>query len=323
MNPNAETTNQQFSHECAALLEKVERTWHRRAQVKKIDLDREWIFEEAKEDFPVKLLPFKDHPAFLSVSEAMKSKILSCGWLAYNEKTIDIESLIVSPACHEIIYGKVQGAQNGNMRRIASEILVDEAYHILLTVKVCDITREQRGLQSLRFNNFNLINSMRHHQNLFPESWKKTIVLLATAIVSEVFISEYLSLIPGDSNIQPLNREVVTAHWKDEISHGYIFDKIAGCVYHQLTQEQKEFFVEVLPKPIRWFSSPELDIWKAILNHLGFQKTEEVIADCAVDDEVNLKNLDYSKLIDLAGSLGIMDSQQGIDSFGSEGLLVE
>lgn len=48
MNQNAITTNQHFSHECVALLGKVERNWHKHARVKKTDLDREWISEKDK-----------------------------------------------------------------------------------------------------------------------------------------------------------------------------------------------------------------------------------------------------------------------------------
>jgi len=64
----------------------------------------------------------------------MKQKILSCGWLAYNEKTVEIESKIISPVCNHIIDREIPGLEDEASRQIASDTLIDEAYHIQLVV---------------------------------------------------------------------------------------------------------------------------------------------------------------------------------------------
>jgi P-aminobenzoate N-oxygenase AurF len=303
-----------------ALLEKMGSNWHRRAQVKKgIEQSPELTFDETKDDFRIDLLPFKDHPDFLAAPLEMQKKILSSGWIAYNEKTIDIESKVIAPACNHIIYRSVPGVDDGISQEIASETLVDEAYHVLLVINACRITRKHRGLEQLRLPEFNLVSNMQREQENFSEPWKKILIQVATAIVSEVFISDYLNLLSHDMTIQPFNRLTVATHRRDEMAHSGIFKHLAKCIYTELTPQQKEFFIEVLPKPVLWFANVEFNVWKAMLEQIGFDKAESMIADCAVTD-VNLLRIDYTELMTLAQQMGIFDSQLGIDSFGKAGL---
>jgi hypothetical protein len=150
---NAQTLNEspsvprhQTESQARALLQRLAHTWGRRACVKQPELDGEVLFDASKDDFVPHLLPFQSHPAFLAAPESMRHQILSCGWLAYNEKTVDIEAKIVAPACTHIIYGEVPGLQDGVSKQIAGQTLVDEAYHELLVLKACQVTRARRGL---------------------------------------------------------------------------------------------------------------------------------------------------------------------------------
>ena len=309
------------------LLNKMVNNWSRRAQViqaKNHNLEfnnSELAFDTARDDFRTDLLPFKDHPAFLEAPLKMQQKILSCGWIAYNEKTVDIESKVVSPACNHIIYQEVPGIDDGIGQEIASQTLVDETYHILLVMQACRITREQRRLQSLKLPSFNLVKQMTLEQAKYSQPWQKILVQIATATVSEVFISDYLNLLVKDTNIQPMNRLIVDTHRKDEMAHHHIFTNLAQCIYTELSPQQQEFFADVLPLPVRWFANSELEVWQTMLEYVGFSKTRSLIAECAVTDEVNLTRIDYSGVISLAEELGVLNSQQGIDSFARQGLL--
>lgn len=104
---------------CRALLQKMAENWHQRAQVAQVKHKVEqlnqpqWRFDPNKDDFRIDLLPFKHHPDFQQAPVEVKQKILSCGWLAYNEKTVEIESKIISPACNHIIYQEVPGVEDG------------------------------------------------------------------------------------------------------------------------------------------------------------------------------------------------------------------
>jgi len=311
----------QAESQARALLQRLANSWGRRARVKKLELDGETLFDASRDDFIPDLLPFRDHPAFLSASDEMRRQILSCGWLAYNEKTVDIESKIVAPACHHIIAGDVPGLQDGVSKQIAGQTLVDEAYHELLVLRACQVTRDQRALGRLALPESQLIVSMRREQAEHSASWQKLLVQLATAIVSEVFISDYLNRLSRETVIQPFNRLTVEAHRHDELAHGSIFKGLTKCLYGSLDRREREFFIEVLPKPVRWFANSELDVWQAMLQQLGFSATDTVIRDCRSVNEENLARIDYADLIVLAQNLGLLDRQIGIDTFARAGLV--
>jgi hypothetical protein len=298
--------------------------WQQRAQVRQISRDSstsELNFDLNKDDFRLDLLPFKEHPLFQQSSIELQKQILSCGWIAYNEKTVDIEAQIVTPACNYILYRDVPGVEDGISQQIVSETLTDEAYHILLVVNACNVTRQYRNLEALKLPSFDLVVKMRQEQAKCTEVWQKMLVQLAVAIVSEVFVSDYLDLLATDKTIQPLNRLTVATHKQDEVSHSLIFIHLAKCLYHHLTNEQRTFFVDVLPKPVLWFASQEWRVWQTMLEQIDFPNAAEMISDCAVRAESDLTRVDYSDLIALSRELGILDSQQGIDSFSRAGLL--
>jgi P-aminobenzoate N-oxygenase AurF len=320
------TGNGDVSH-CRTLLQKMANNWHERSQVAqakqkaKENGKLELVFDETKDDFRIDLLPFKNHPDFLAAPIEMQKKILSCGWIAYNEKTLDIESKIIFPACNHIIYQEVPGVEDGTSQQIASDVLTDEAYHVLLTVTACRMTRERRNLEFLKLPSFCLVRNMIREQEHYSQPWQKMLIQLVTATVSEIFVSDYLELLAHDRTIQPFNRFIVDTHRRDEMNHNSIFRNLARCIYAQLNKQQQEFYMKVLPKPVIWFASSELEIWKVMLEQLDFQQTERMIADCNAAAEVNLMRIDYSGIVELAEELGIFNSSCGVDSFGQAGLL--
>jgi hypothetical protein len=311
----------QAESQARSLLQRLANNWGRRARVKQPELDGQALLDASKDDFIPELLPFQDHPAFLAAPDGMRKQILSCGWLAYNEKTVDIESKIVAPACHHIIAGHVPGLQDGVSKQIAGQTLVDEAYHELLVLKACQTTRERRGLGAVALPESQLIVRMRQAQARCSAPWQEILVQLATAIVSEVFISDYLNLLAQEMAIPAFNRLTVAAHRHDELAHGSIFKGLTKCLYGSLDQRQREFFTEVLPQPVHWFANIELEVWQAMLQQIGFPATDTVIRDCRSVNEENLARIDYADLIDLAEELGLLEGQRGLDSFARAGLV--
>ncbi|MDJ0599458.1 MAG: diiron oxygenase, partial [Crocosphaera sp.] len=180
--------------ESRTLLQRMNNVWEKRSQVKKQEVDPRELLDPTKPDFRLDLLPFKNHPAFLTASEEMKDKILSCGWLMYNWKTVAIELKVVNPVCQDIIYHLFPGVSDAIVQEVATDTLVDESYHVQLVNKACSITRQQRGLQALKSPEFNLVLNMQREQSLYPEYWQKLLIKLATSVVSEVFVSDYLKL---------------------------------------------------------------------------------------------------------------------------------
>ncbi len=304
--------------ESRTLLQRMNNVWEKRSQVKKQEVDPRELLDPTKPDFRLDLLPFKNHPAFLTASEEMKDKILSCGWLMYNWKTVAIELKVVNPVCQDIIYHLFPGVSDAIVQEVATDTLVDESYHVQLVNKACSITRQQRGLQALKSPEFNLVLNMQREQSLYPEYWQKLLIKLATSVVSEVFVSDYLKLLSSDKTIQPFNRVVVDTHRRDEDAHSCIFKSLVKCIYSELTLEQKEFFINVLPKPVYWFADHELEIWQSMLEQIGFEQSQVVYTDCKQVNRHNLMNIDYSEVIELVQEL---DPQRGKESLTKMGLM--
>jgi hypothetical protein len=183
-------------------IERLTDSWSSRANVRKTLPDLTLDYDLDKPDFLTELLPFHDHPLYQSAPEPYKQAALSCGWLAYNEKTVAIESKIVSPACMHLIDGDVAGFRADRHRAAVSQALVDESYHILLVVQANGVTRWRRKLHELTIPSFELVANMRRHQEKHPERWKKILIQLATAVVSEVLVSDYLRLLADAPGIQ-------------------------------------------------------------------------------------------------------------------------
>ena len=88
--------------------------------------------------------------------------------------------------------------------------------------------------------------------------------------------------------IQPFNRLTVETHRRDELAHGSIFKGLAKSLYGSLTAHEREFFIEVLPRPVHWFANMELDVWQAMLRQIDFPATDRMIGDCRSANEENL-----------------------------------
>ena len=286
-------------------IERLTDSWPVRANVRKALPDATLDYDDNKPDFLTELLPFHDHPNFLNAPEHYKRAALSCGWIAYNEKTVAIESKIVSPACMHLIDGDLPAFQRHHYREAVSQALVDESFHILLVVQANGVTRRRRRLFELDIPTFELVANMQRHQEKHPERWKKILIQLATAVVSEVLVSDYLSLLSNAASIQPLNRITTEIHRRDESAHNGLFKSLGAVIYHGLNPREKEFFVEALAQPSVWFSSPELDVWESMLRQIDFPNAEPMINDCRAKRRANGIRLNLATLETLFADLGV------------------
>jgi hypothetical protein len=286
-------------------IERLTDSWYSRANVRKTGSPAPLGYDDKKPDFLLDLLPFYDHPTFQKAPEELKQMALSCGWIAYNEKTVAIESKIVGPACMHLINNEVFGFPRNVYRPAVAQALTDESFHVLLVVQATGVTRVRRRLEGLTLPAFDLVSSMQRHQERHPEKWKKILIQLAAAVVSEVMVSDYLSRLSGATEIQPLNRITTEIHRRDESAHNGLFKSLGAIIYHGLSRQEKEFFVEALAQPSIWFASPELDVWESMLRQIGFPGAEAMIADCRAQRWNKGVHLDLSTLERLFADLGV------------------
>lgn len=292
--------------ESMQLLQRLAEGWNKRARVCS-DVDLEIAFDLEKDDFLEELLPFHAHPYFQSASPEMRSKVLSSGWIAYNAKTIAIETDIVNPVCLSLLADEFNGVTDFLTKRLITETLVDESYHIHLCLYGNETTKQQRKLQ-ITTPFFEFINKMRRLQADYPENWKKKTIQLVTSIVTEIYITDYLALVSKAAThpIQPLNTLIVKTHRSDELVHGKIFDHLAKTIFHSLNKKEQQFFAEILPQPLTWLADAEFDLWLHILNQISFPNAEKMINDCRHQPILQEANEGVPDLLVLADELGIV-----------------
>jgi alpha-N-dichloroacetyl-p-aminophenylserinol N-oxygenase len=301
------------------MLRKLVDTWPRRAYVKKQELEP--FFEDGKEDFLESLLPFRDMPQYQACSPELKSQVLSCGWLMYNAKTVQIETDIVNPICLSILQRELPGLHGSVCEQAVCETMVDESYHVHLVEQASRLTRHRRGLEHVAIPKFNLVGHMQRRQRGSSEPWQRRMVQFAAAVVSEIFISDYLHLLSESDDIQPFNRMTVAAHRHDELAHSPLFRSLAQIFSAELNDAERAVFADILPEPVLWFADRELDTWLTVLRQIGFPKADEMIRECRAGGAVDLEKLDYSGVISLAEEIGVMDAAADRDSFARHGLV--
>jgi hypothetical protein len=195
-------------------------------------------------------------------------------------------------------------------------------YHVHLVEQASRLTRDHRGLDHVRIPKFNLVQHMQERQDECSEAWQRRMVRFATAVVSEIFISDYLRLLSETEQVQSFNRMTVAAHRHDEMAHGPLFRCLAELFASGLSAVERATFADVLAEPVVWFADRELDVWSSVLQQIDFPQAEQMIAECRSLGTADLEKLDYSGVVALAQEIGLMDVAVSRESFARQGLLL-
>ncbi len=295
-------------------------SWLRRAQVKVGGVEERLRFQQEAPDFPEALLPFHSHPAYRALPALERARILTCGWVAYNAKTVVVETEIVTPVCTGLLRGDLPGVDDPWARRAVAEALVDEAYHTYLAVAVTNLSKEARGLEP-PLAEFELARNVRAFDNRAGSKRTAALSRLAVATVSELLISNYLLSLSRDQSIQPIHRESVASHLQDELSHGSIFAELAQRVCRHLDAHELDAFSRQLALSAVWFSHNEWRVWSSILDYLRVPARRDLVAyarEAAAAGCVNPGN--YAKLTEFAKRSGLAERPTTREAFESVGI---
>ncbi|NMH65925.1 diiron oxygenase [Shewanella salipaludis] len=281
--------------------------WNNRAMIHDGDPSLDIAFDTNKEDFKDNLLPFHTHPDWLAADAELRRKVLSYGWIIYNEKTIQIESKLITPVCDLIIDAELPGTQNDVIQHAISQALIDEAFHTLMAVKSVNIVYRERDLKRVKLPKFELIHRLDKMLGDCQTNDDKKLVRLAVACASETLITDYLGSLSKDDMLQPLCYKTVEAHAADEWSHSSVFSYTMAEIFSKLSEQQRGLYLSVLPKAVQAFGDDELDVWERVLEAIDFPKYKVIIEDCRARNR-NAINVDIQGISKLLNSLGIDES---------------
>lgn len=297
------------SDDLKATLNKIIRAnnlWNIRATVKNQEIDFDHIYDEDKNDFPLPLIPFYNHPDFLKHSKEKLAKFNAWSWIGYNKNTNDGEELVANPAFFHISKGTIPGTDHVEVKKSVLQAMVDENYHTLLHSQSSFLTKKIRNLQEpISLPNSYSSRQLKLAQDKCPEQWKKDLLTVLFATVSEVSINAHLNLIADAKDIQPMNQRIADLHNRDEYAHSYVCVHIAKMICCSLSKAQRMFFLESLPLALETYVSSDNKTWESILIGLEFNNINEIINDtCDVKNKIIR---DYSGLKRLCNELEIID----------------
>ncbi|TBW33998.1 aminobenzoate oxygenase [Azotobacter chroococcum] len=290
------------------VVRRLNAAWPRRATVcMAATVQPDATFDPARPDYPTRLVPFYEHPRFAILDDELRSKVLTWGWIGYNQRTITAEDCVVNPA---LIYiaTELLGDSDWDSMEAIRQTLVDEHYHTLMHMRAVQGTLRLRGLtERLQLPASVTFRRLQAFQQPLQDEWKRALASVAFATVAEISVNAFLDILADDETIQPANSEIARMHNRDEYAHSETLGEISKQLYRRLNDTQKAFFERALPEALRAFVAQDYSMWEAILTQLEVPGAQEIIADCQADSSGRVIMRDYSGLHQFASNIGIVE----------------
>jgi hypothetical protein len=266
-----------------ALVQRVAAAWPRRATVRSdmVTIESGMEYDGERPDYPLHLLPFREHPDFLAIDPEQRDRVLTWSWVVYNQRVISAEEHVANPAFALVMQGVFPGTDDFAFRRAVQQALVDEHWHTYMHMMAIERVRDLRGIGAIpRFPHSVTYRRYLEERAQLPEAWERDMLSIVWATVAEVSINAYLTLLSRDAEIQPMHSLVTTLHARDESAHGSLMVEVAKSLYIHMTRRQRRAFVEALPKALSAFVAQDFSAWRGVLGHAGVQGAETIVGDC-------------------------------------------
>jgi hypothetical protein len=290
------------------LIARIAASWPRRSVVcsGQFDPNRSEPLTADTSDYPRTLVPFIDHPLFQTAPQDLKDQVLTWAWIVYNQRTITAEERVANPAFELIMQGRFPGLNDASMQTVIQQSLIDEHFHTLMHMTAINRTRALRQLAGEpKFPHSVTYRTLLHAQAEVSELWKKQLLTLVFAIVSEISINAYLNLLARDKTIQPMHSRIASFHNRDETAHSKILSEASKSLYQAMNQEQRLFFIKALPIALEAFVAEDFSAWEAILDHVDIAGRDAILGDCRSDKSRARLVRDFSGLHYLCHDLNI------------------
>lgn len=289
------------------VIETIGRSWDHRVAVRQERLDLTQYYDASIPDFPISMVPFWNDPDFAKLDERTKLRFLAAAWVAYNEKAIYLEDEIVQPFCGLLLKDRLPGASDPQVKQVIAQIQVDEQFHILMCLDICNNARTRHGLHDYAMPEPKLGANLKQKLARTADAEETALLRMAYASVAEMSINAYLNQVATDQTIQPLNRINTDMHRRDESAHSTAFREIVGSVHRALAPNAKRRFCGHLHDALVDFTTPDGSHWESILEYLDVPAREAILARLHAAMRSKRLSRDYTVLGGLIEELGIKD----------------
>lgn len=289
------------------VIEKIGNSWDYRVAVRQERLDLSQYYDATIPDFPISMVPFWGDAEFARLDDATKLKFLAAAWVAYNEKAIYMEDEIVQPFCSMLLKDRLPGAADPLVKQVIAQLQVDEQFHILMCLDICNNARERHGLYDYVMPEPSLGVSLKKKLAQTAGDKDTALLRMAHALVAETSINAYLLQVSSDQTIQPLNRINTDMHRRDEMAHSQTFREVLGSVYRALDPDAKRAFCRYLHGSLEDFTTPDHSAWVSILEYMQIPGREDILARLDAATQGKRLKRDYTVFAGLLEELGIKD----------------
>lgn len=290
------------------VISRLGRSWNTRVAVRQDRLDLSQYYDPSIPDFPVSMVPFWQEAAITSLDETTRMRLLAAAWVAYNEKAIYLEDEIVQPLCAQLLRGDLPGVGAASVKQVIAQIQVDEQFHILMCLDICNNARERHALQDYVVPPPLVGRLMKARLGDTTTAREAVLLRMAYASVAEMSINAYLNQVSSDQTIQPLNRINTDLHRKDESAHSVAFHEIVGSVYKSLDDADQATFRARLVDAMTDFTTADHGSWASILEYLAVPGRVGILARLEEASKDRRLSRDYSVLSSLFDELDIADT---------------
>ena len=291
-------------------LRRIADSWPRRATVR---TDMESIaepgdYDEALPDYPVRLLPFAEHPLFAGADPGQRQQVLTMAWLVYNERVIAAEEYVANPTFAMIVHGVFPGADSAQIKRSVQQTHVDETWHTYMHMIAMQRTRDVRQMAGEPdYPHTVTFRRLLDAEARVAEQWQRDLLKLVWTTVSEISVNAYLELLSRDQTVQPLHSLVPRLHARDESAHSSIMVEVAKALYLKMNAEQRRFFVDALPEALNAFVAQDFAVWPIVLRHAGIDAADEIVEDCRRQAGNDLLVRDFSGIRRIVREMDLED----------------
>jgi hypothetical protein len=232
--------------------------------------------------------------------------VLAGAWVAYNEKTIDVEVAVTTPACAVLLLGELQGLHTPALKRLIAQTQIDEQFHILMCLDACLLTRRMHGIEKLEFPKSLVSIELAAAITAAARPRDADLIRVAFAAVAEVTVNSYLDLLADDTVIQPFNRETTALHRHDESFHRDIYKEMVVRVFPSLEPSDREVFIRALTAGLKAFVKVDFRSWRAILDFVCPEAASVIVDMCEAGAPKRIVR-DYSGFRGLLADIGVAE----------------
>lgn len=296
--------------------------WNQKSSVRSTPLRGDNLSESVGLPFSPKLVPLANHPMITEDPKCLKT-VLGYRLLRSLQAIKLIELDYVFPVCREISLGRLVDSLTFQQRQTALLIATDECYHAVsmekLTVEAaCGYDLDRSLLEKPQFVTY--LEKVTDENQLSP-----ILAALFFCFVSETLVTGLMDLVPKDTQVVSVVRQVFGDHAQDEGFHCTYFMNIFEPTWKFLNTDQRETLGRVLPGIIISLVSSDKQFDRKVLKALSFSDRQanaildEVYADKAALSKAARQSA--NKTIRMFNSAGMLYMPSVFEAFAEEGLI--